>query len=84
VRLHEQGLIYRGEFYLVNWCPASGSALGSDSRVEMKGARRPRSGTSRYPLQHGPAVMASITWWWPPLRPETLLGDNQAWPCHPH
>ena len=25
VRLHEQGLIYRGE-YLVNWCPASGSS----------------------------------------------------------
>ena len=25
VRLHQQGLIYRGE-YLVNWCPASGSA----------------------------------------------------------
>ncbi|MDP6310312.1 MAG: class I tRNA ligase family protein, partial [Prochlorococcaceae cyanobacterium ETNP14_MAG_4] len=34
VRLHEQGLIYRGE-YLVNWCPASGSAV-SDLEVEMK------------------------------------------------
>jgi len=33
-RLHEQGLIYRGE-YLVNWCPASGSAV-SDLEVEMK------------------------------------------------
>ncbi|MFN9624437.1 MAG: class I tRNA ligase family protein, partial [Cyanobacteriota bacterium] len=34
VRLHEQGLIHRGE-YLVNWCPASGSAV-SDLEVEMK------------------------------------------------
>ncbi len=34
LRLHEQGLIYRGE-YLVNWCPASGSAV-SDLEVEMK------------------------------------------------
>jgi valyl-tRNA synthetase len=34
VRLHKQGLIYRGE-YLVNWCPASGSAV-SDLEVEMK------------------------------------------------
>jgi len=34
VRLHEQGLVYRGE-YLVNWCPASGSAV-SDLEVEMK------------------------------------------------
>ena len=34
LRLHGQGLIYRGE-YLVNWCPASGSAV-SDLEVEMK------------------------------------------------
>ncbi len=34
ITLHEQGLIYRGE-YLVNWCPASGSAV-SDLEVEMK------------------------------------------------
>jgi len=34
VRLYEKGLIYRGE-YLVNWCPASGSAV-SDLEVEMK------------------------------------------------
>jgi valyl-tRNA synthetase len=34
VRLHEKGLVYRGE-YLVNWCPASGSAV-SDLEVEMK------------------------------------------------
>ena len=33
VRLHEQGLIYRGE-YLVNWCPASGSAV-SDLEMEI-------------------------------------------------
>ena len=34
VRLHNKGLIYRGE-YLVNWCPASQSAV-SDLEVEMR------------------------------------------------
>ena len=34
IRLYDQGLIYRGE-YLVNWCPASCSAV-SDLEVEMK------------------------------------------------
>ena len=34
VTLHEKDLIYRGE-YLVNWCPASQSAV-SDLEVEMK------------------------------------------------
>ena len=34
IRLYEDGLIYRGK-YLVNWCPASQSAV-SDLEVENK------------------------------------------------
>ena len=51
VRLHEQGLIYRGE-YLVNWCPASGSAV-SDLEVEMK-EMEGHLWHFRYPLSGGP------------------------------
>ena len=76
VRLHEQGLIYRGE-YLVNWCPASGSAV-SDLEVEMKEVdgylwhfRYPLSGgaieSPDGPIDH--LVVATT-------RPETLLGDT--------
>ncbi len=79
VRLHEQGLIYRGE-YLVNWCPASGSAV-SDLEVEMKELDG-HLWHFRYPLTDGAAGDASgdaagldhlvvAT-----TRPETLLGDT--------
>ncbi len=75
VRLHEQGLIYRGE-YLVNWCPASGSAV-SDLEVEMKELDG-HLWHFRYPLSDGPAgdaagldhLVVATT------RPETLLGDT--------
>jgi valyl-tRNA synthetase len=85
VRLHEQGLIYRGE-YLVNWCPASGSAV-SDLEVEMKEVEG-HLWHLRYPLTplaedtgtaDSPTSAAE-----PPVdhlvvattRPETLLGDT--------
>ncbi len=75
VRLHEQGLIYRGE-YLVNWCPASGSAV-SDLEVEMKELDG-HLWHFRYPLTDGAAgdtagldhLVVATT------RPETLLGDT--------
>ncbi|MCT0218712.1 valine--tRNA ligase [Synechococcus sp. CS-1329] len=79
VRLHEQGLIYRGE-YLVNWCPASGSAV-SDLEVEMKELDG-HLWHFRYPLSGGEAggegsaaggldhLVVATT------RPETLLGDT--------
>jgi valyl-tRNA synthetase len=85
VRLHEQGLIYRGE-YLVNWCPASGSAV-SDLEVEMKEV----DGSLwhlRYPLTPGEGesvdhLVVATT------RPETMLGDtavavNPADPRYAH
>ncbi|MCP9847645.1 valine--tRNA ligase [Synechococcus sp. Lug-A] len=79
VRLHEQGLIYRGE-YLVNWCPASGSAV-SDLEVEMKELDG-HLWHFRYPLTDVAAgeaagdaagldhLVVATT------RPETLLGDT--------
>ncbi|MCX5932668.1 MAG: valine--tRNA ligase [Cyanobacteria bacterium] len=80
VRLHEQGLIYRGE-YLVNWCPASGSAV-SDLEVEMKELDG-HLWHFRYPLTGGAAAAGTSTGADTPdhlvvatTRPETLLGDT--------
>ncbi len=72
VRLHQQGLIYRGE-YLVNWCPASGSAV-SDLEVEMKEV----DGFLwhfRYPLTHGALADGTTHLEVATTRPETMLGD---------
>jgi valyl-tRNA synthetase len=73
VRLHEQGLIYRGE-YLVNWCPASGSAV-SDLEVEMKELDG-HLWHFRYPLTDGPAADGTDHLVVATTRPETLLGDT--------
>ncbi len=72
VRLHEEGLIYRGE-YLVNWCPASESAV-SDLEVEMREVEG-HLWHFRYPLvdgstEEGIAYLEVAT-----TRPETMLGD---------
>ena len=72
VRLHEQGLIYRGE-YLVNWCPASGSAV-SDLEVEMKEVDG-HLWHFRYPLSSGPAADGTTHLEVATTRPETMLGD---------
>jgi valyl-tRNA synthetase len=73
-RLHEQGLIYRGE-YLVNWCPASGSAV-SDLEVEMKEVDG-HLWHFRYPLTAGAAAANGRTHLEvATTRPETLLGDT--------
>jgi valyl-tRNA synthetase len=68
VRLHRDGLIYRGQ-YLVNWCPASQSAV-SDLEVENKET----NGSLwyfRYPLSDGSGDIEVAT-----TRPETMLGDT--------
>ena len=72
-RLHEQGLIYRGE-YLVNWCPASGSAV-SDLEVEMKEVDG-HLWHFRYPLTAGAATDGRTHLEVATTRPETLLGDT--------
>lgn len=68
VRLHEDGLIYRGE-YLVNWCPASESAV-SDLEVENKEVNG-KLWHFRYPLSDGSGFVEVAT-----TRPETMLGDT--------
>ena len=67
-RLYEEGLIYRGE-YLVNWCPASGSAV-SDVEVENQEVNG-NLWHFRYSLTDGSGFVEVAT-----TRPETMLGDT--------
>ena len=74
VSLHEDGLIYRGE-YLVNWCPRCTTAI-SDLEVEYQ----PAQGNLwhiRYPVEGSDDVVVVAT-----TRPETMLGDT-AVAVHP-
>ncbi len=68
VRLHEEGLIYRGE-YMVNWCPATQSAV-SDLEVENQEVNG-HLWHFRYPLTDGSGHVEVAT-----TRPETMLGDT--------
>ncbi len=67
VRLHEQGLIYRGA-YIVNWDPAIQTAV-SDLEVVHE-ERVGRIYHVRYPLADGTGSIVIAT-----TRPETMLGD---------
>ena len=74
VRLHDEGLIYRGK-RLVNWDPVLHTAL-SDLEVQSE----PEQGSLwhfRYPLADGSASLVVAT-----TRPETMLGDT-AVAVHP-
>jgi valyl-tRNA synthetase len=74
VRLHEEGLIYRGT-RLVSWDPALHTAV-SDLEVEST----EENGSLwhlRYPLEDGSATLVVAT-----TRPETMLGDT-AVAVHP-
>jgi len=76
VRLHEQGLIYRGE-YIVNWCPGCQTAI-SDLEVvheEQKGSLW----EIRYEVVEVPGSFVTIA----TTRPETMLGDT-AVAVHPN
>jgi valyl-tRNA synthetase len=68
VRLHDEGLIYRGE-YLVNWCPGTQSAV-SDLEVESQEVDG-HLWHFRYPLSDGSGHVEVAT-----TRPETMLGDT--------
>lgn len=68
VKLHEEGLIYRGE-YMVNWCPASQSAV-SDLEVDNQEVNG-HLWHLRYPLTDGSGDVEVAT-----TRPETMLGDT--------
>src|SRR5215472_8037021 len=67
VRLHEQGLIYRGK-RLVNWDPVLGTAV-TDLEVD-KDEETGKLWEIRYPLSDGSGHLAVAT-----TRPETMLGD---------
>ncbi len=65
VRLHEEGLIYRGK-RLVNWDPVLGTAV-SDLEVDSE-EEDGKIWEIRYPYGSGSVVVATT-------RPETMLGD---------
>jgi valyl-tRNA synthetase len=75
VRLHEDGLIYRGE-RLINWCPRCLTAL-SDIEVEHEDTRG-KMYHIRYPLADDPTTSLMVA----TTRPETMLGDT-AVAVHP-
>jgi valyl-tRNA synthetase len=68
VRLHEEGLIYRGQ-RLVNWDPVLKTAI-SDLEV-VNEEEEGRLWTIRYPLADGSGALEVAT-----TRPETMLGDT--------
>src|SRR5690606_34434051 len=74
VRLHEEGLIYRGK-RLVNWDPVLHTAL-SDLEV-LSGEEKGHLWRFRYPLADGDGHLVVAT-----TRPETMLGDT-AVAVHP-
>ena len=75
VRLHEEGLIYRGE-RLINWCPRCLTAL-SDIEVEHEDIKG-KLYSIEYPLEQDPTIRLTVA----TTRPETMLGDT-AVAVHP-
>tara|TARA_B100001115_G_scaffold164497_1_gene141433 strand:+ start:795 stop:3545 length:2751 start_codon:yes stop_codon:yes gene_type:complete len=73
IELHKRGLIYRGE-YLVNWCPASQSAV-SDLEVEMQEVNG-KLWYFKYFLIDDNEEESSDFLEVATTRPETLLGDT--------
>ncbi|MBN1885006.1 MAG: valine--tRNA ligase [Candidatus Krumholzibacteriota bacterium] len=67
VRLHEKGLVYRGD-YIVNWCPSCGTAI-SDEEVEFVDTHGSLYYVA-YPFADGGGELVVGT-----TRPETMLGD---------
>jgi valyl-tRNA synthetase len=67
VRLHEQGLIYRGA-YIVNWCPRCQTAI-SDLEVVHE-EQQGKLWEIRYPIVGEDGFVTVAT-----TRPETMLGD---------
>ncbi|HZD94675.1 MAG TPA: valine--tRNA ligase, partial [Candidatus Sulfotelmatobacter sp.] len=69
VRLHEQGLIYRGK-YIVNWCPRCMTAISDLEVVHEDFAGKLYQ--IRYPLAEDPKQFLTVA----TTRPETMLGDT--------
>jgi valyl-tRNA synthetase len=69
VRLHEEGLIYRGK-YIVNWCPRCMTAISDLEVVHEDFAGKLYQ--IRYPLAGNPEQFLIVA----TTRPETMLGDT--------
>jgi valyl-tRNA synthetase len=69
VRLHEEGLIYRGK-YIVNWCPRCMTAISDLEVVHEEFAGKLYQ--IRYPLAGDGSQSLTIA----TTRPETMLGDT--------
>ncbi|MGH9566250.1 MAG: class I tRNA ligase family protein, partial [Candidatus Angelobacter sp.] len=69
VRLHEQGLIYRGK-YIVNWCPRCMTAISDLEVVHEDYAGKMYQ--IRYPVSGDSTQFITIA----TTRPETMLGDT--------
>ena len=69
VRLHEQGLIYRGK-YIVNWCPRCITAISDLEVVHEDVAAKLYQ--IRYPIVGEPGAFITVA----TTRPETMLGDT--------
>jgi valyl-tRNA synthetase len=69
VRLHEQGLIYRG-IYIVNWCPRCMTAISDLEVVHEDTAAKLYQ--IRYPIAGEPGKFVTVA----TTRPETMLGDT--------
>jgi len=68
VRLHEEGLIYRGK-YIVNWCPRCMTAI-SDLEVKHEETAG-KIYQIKYPVAGDPSQSVIVA----TTRPETMLGD---------
>ena len=68
IKLHEKGLIYRGE-RIINWCPYCKTSI-SEAEVEYE-EQQGHFWHLRYPLTDGSGYVELAT-----TRPETLLGDT--------
>jgi valyl-tRNA synthetase len=69
VRLHEEGLIYRGN-YIVNWCPRCMTAISDLEVVHEDFAGKLYQ--IKYPLADDPRQFLTVA----TTRPETMLGDT--------
>jgi valyl-tRNA synthetase len=69
VRLHERGLIYRGN-YIINWCPRCHTALSNEEAEHQE--TEGKLWHIRYPLADAPERWITVA----TTRPETLLGDT--------
>jgi valyl-tRNA synthetase len=68
VRLHEKGLIYRGN-YIINWCPRCLTALSDEEAEPEETAGKLYH--LRYPVVDGEGAHIVVA----TTRPETMLGD---------